>query len=149
MKRKLSHEDKPARAADADHLVERPLDVLETRKHLEHGVCDDDIEEGSEQAILTLVASSNYVLGVTISGTVTIADDDIADVLFVETGGTTNVTETGTTDTYTIELASEPTEPVSMNRMKLIGMIMHMKNRLHLMIPGVSSGYVMYWSRCY
>lgn len=44
---------------------------------------------------------------------VSITDNDTAGVLFTQTGGSTVVTEGGLPDTYTLELRSQPTAPVT------------------------------------
>ena len=78
---------------------------------------NDDVP-GDRTATVTHTAAStdgNYE-GVAISiasVTVTVTDDDTANFNFAETDGGTMVAELGGTDTYTVELATEPTHEVT------------------------------------
>ncbi len=66
--------------------------------------------------MITQTATSADALynGIAIAGvTATIADNDTAGVTVTETDGTTDVTEGGATDTYTVVLHSQPTANVT------------------------------------
>jgi len=77
-------------------------------------VVDDAIAEGSETATLTLSnPSSGIALGSTTTQNITITDNDTAGVNITQSGGSTNVTEGGATDTYTVVLTSQPTHDVT------------------------------------
>ncbi len=87
---------------------------------------EDDMNVTSETVTVSIPASStgsapkltatNLAGGATGSrtgnGQITISDDDSAGVTLVESGNSTTVNENGTTDTYTLVLASEPTHNV-------------------------------------
>ncbi len=79
---------------------------------------NDDIDEDSEDSIITHTATSsdsNYNAISVDSVTTAVTDNDTADINISESGGGTDVTEGGTTDTFTIVLASEPTSSVSVD----------------------------------
>jgi hypothetical protein len=72
---------------------------------------NDALDDGDQNYTLTLTPTSgdstyNALSAQTI--TVTNSDNDAAAVVITEIGGTTVVSETGATDTYTIQLASQP-----------------------------------------
>ena len=83
---------------------------------------NDDIDEGDETIdwSLTNPSDTNYITvgdadgGTTTQSahTYTITDDDTAGVTITESAASTDVTEGGATDTYTVELDSEPTGDV-------------------------------------
>ncbi len=77
---------------------------------------DDFVFEGSETSIVTHTATSPDTLynNITIDPvSVTITDNDVADVTVTQSGGTTDVTEdSGGTDTYQLVLTSIPTATV-------------------------------------
>lgn len=78
---------------------------------------DDAIAEGAHTSTITHTAASsdtNYN-GISIGNVVaSVTDNDTAGVTIVESGGSTNVSETGpTSDTYTIVLTSQPTASVT------------------------------------
>ena len=77
---------------------------------------DDFVFEGSETSIVTHTAASFDSLynNITIDPvSVTITDNDVADVTVTQSGGTTDVTEdSGGTDTYQLVLTSMPTATV-------------------------------------
>ena len=77
---------------------------------------DDEIAEGNHTGSITNTAASadgNYD-GIGIAGvTANITDNDNASVTITESGGSTNVTEGGATDTYTVVLTSEPIDIVT------------------------------------
>ena len=76
-------------------------------------VVNDSIDESNETIIVTISNPSNSTLGTNTAHTYTITDDDTAGVTVTESGGSVNVTEGSTTDTYTVVLASQPTSSVS------------------------------------
>ncbi|AFY47683.1 CARDB domain-containing protein,putative collagen-binding protein,Calx-beta domain-containing protein,subtilase family protease [Nostoc sp. PCC 7524] len=76
-------------------------------------IIDDAVVEGNETLSISLGASSSYELGDITTATVTIVDNDIASVTITESDGSTNVTEGGATDSYTVVLTSQPTADVS------------------------------------
>ncbi|MCL4301305.1 MAG: hypothetical protein KJ077_36725 [Anaerolineae bacterium] len=74
---------------------------------------DDSIDDDGETVQLNLAAGAGYSLGAPATATQTIADNDTRGVTVVESGGSTNVTEGGITDTYTIQLDTIPTATVT------------------------------------
>jgi hypothetical protein len=56
--------------------------------------------------------ASAVVAGTPTTHTLTILDNDVAGVVIVQPGGSTNVTEGGNSDSYTIALSSQPTADV-------------------------------------
>ncbi|OCR02748.1 hypothetical protein BCD67_17930 [Oscillatoriales cyanobacterium USR001] len=77
-------------------------------------VVDDASVEGAETATLTLSnPSAGMTLGTTTTQNVTIADNDSPGVTITESAGSTNVTEGGATDTYTVVLNTQPTANVT------------------------------------
>ncbi len=85
----------------------------ETSKTVAIPIVNDAIAEGNETFTLNLGTSSDYQLGDISTTTVTIIDNDTAGVTITQSGGTTNVTEGGATDTYTVALTSQPTADVN------------------------------------
>jgi large repetitive protein len=76
----------------------------------------DDIAEGTHSSAIAHDVTSGdayYHAMMVADMPVTILDDDVNGVLFAQTGGTTNVTETGDTDTYSVRLSSEPLAAVT------------------------------------
>lgn len=77
---------------------------------------DDDVAEGGHSGTITHTASSgdaNYD-GIAITDvSVTVTDDDSAGISITESDGSTNVSEDGVSDTYTVVLTSEPTNSVT------------------------------------
>ncbi|MCK6624302.1 MAG: hypothetical protein L6R45_03910 [Anaerolineae bacterium] len=74
---------------------------------------DDQVDDDGETVQFNLAAGSGYTLGATSTATLTIADNDTRGVTITESGGSTNVTEGGATDTYTIRLDTVPTATVT------------------------------------
>lgn len=77
---------------------------------------DDFVVEGPHTGTITHTAASAdpiYNGFVIASVTANITDNDTAGVVITESGGTTNVTEGGATDTYTVVLKSSPASPVT------------------------------------
>ena len=80
---------------------------------------NDHVDDGTQTYSITLASSStdtNYgsdtvVADVTVS--VTTTDDDTTGITFAHSGGSTQVTEAGGTDTFTVKLNSEPTANVT------------------------------------
>ncbi len=76
-------------------------------------VVDDALVESDETVIITMGAPINALAGATIVHTATITNNDTANVSLVESGGSTDVAETGpTSDSYTVVLDTEPTANV-------------------------------------
>ncbi|MGF1989150.1 MAG: VCBS domain-containing protein [Nostoc sp. ZfuVER08] len=77
---------------------------------------EDFIAQGDRTVTVSIQVSSSTGLNIPSSSfSVTIADDDTAGVIITESGGSTFVTEAGTTDTYTVVLTSQPTANVTVN----------------------------------
>jgi len=78
---------------------------------------DDAIAEGAHTSTITHAAASADTIynGISIVNVVAnVVDNDMASVVIVQSGGSTDVSETGpTSDTYTIVLNSEPTANVT------------------------------------
>ncbi|MCY4280164.1 MAG: hypothetical protein OXC59_05560, partial [Acidimicrobiaceae bacterium] len=75
---------------------------------------DDDLDEDSESLVLELhTLPSGYTTGTPSAAAVTIADDDTAGVTITESSGDTTVAESSGSDTYTVELDSQPTHDVT------------------------------------
>ena len=75
-------------------------------------IINDQIDEPDETIILTLSAPTYATIGSNTSTTYTITDNDTAGVTIVESSGSTNVTEGGATDSFTVVLTSAPTSTV-------------------------------------
>ena len=78
---------------------------------------DDNIIDGTITSTITIAVDDansdndfDPVANQTVSATTT--DDDVAGFTVVESGGSTSVAETGTTDTFTIVLNAQPTSDV-------------------------------------
>ncbi|MFO0780429.1 MAG: choice-of-anchor Q domain-containing protein [Candidatus Gracilibacteria bacterium] len=79
---------------------------------------DDLIAEGNHTGIIShsSVSSDPNYSGLVVSNlSVNIADNDAAGVLIQESGGSTDISETGTLDTYNVVLSSLPTADVTVN----------------------------------
>ncbi|MCB1144266.1 MAG: hypothetical protein KDK54_18585 [Leptospiraceae bacterium] len=78
---------------------------------------DNALVDGNRTATISHTSTSTSTLfnGLTASLSLTIQDDDTASVLITESGGSTNVTEGGATDTYTVVLSHAPTADVTIN----------------------------------
>ncbi|MBU44411.1 MAG: hypothetical protein CMN76_14415 [Spirochaetaceae bacterium] len=77
---------------------------------------DDAIAEGPHSGTLThsvASADASYSALTIADINVTITDNDTAGISLVESGGSTDTTEAGATDTYTLVLNSEPTANVT------------------------------------
>jgi len=70
----------------------------------------DDYDDDDQAYVLTLTPSGDTTYAALPAQTITVTntDDDAAAVVITQSGGTTVVHETGTTDSYTIQLASRP-----------------------------------------
>jgi fibronectin type 3 domain-containing protein len=77
---------------------------------------NDSVAEGNHTGTITHTVSStdgNYS-GISVAGvTVYITDNDTPGVQITQSGGSTNVTEGGATDSYTVVLSSQPTANVT------------------------------------
>lgn len=79
---------------------------------------DDAIDEGTHTGTIThSVSGANYQNATAASITAQIGDNDTRGVLIAESGNSTTVSESGTTDQYTIVLQSQPTGTVSIQVM--------------------------------
>ncbi|MBX7147565.1 hypothetical protein K1X76_00645 [bacterium] len=79
---------------------------------------DDALNEGAHTDTITYAISSadnNYDTLTGTAITANITDNDTPGVTITETSGSTSVTEGGSTDTYTIVLASQPTDDVTIS----------------------------------
>ncbi|HVF35034.1 MAG TPA: zinc-dependent metalloprotease family protein [Candidatus Saccharimonadia bacterium] len=77
---------------------------------------DDAVAEGAHSGTITHTASGGGYTGVAVAGvTATIGDNDTAGVTLVQSGGSTIVAEGGSTDTYTLQLTSQPTGTVTIS----------------------------------
>ncbi len=74
---------------------------------------NDAVAEGTHIGSVSHSGAGGGYTGVSISGrSATITDDDTAGVTLTQSGGTTVVAESGTTDAYTVVLTSQPTANV-------------------------------------
>ncbi|WP_039962012.1 beta strand repeat-containing protein, partial [Kamptonema sp. PCC 6506] len=77
-------------------------------------VVNDAVAEGTETATLTISnPSANIALGSTTTQNIAITDNDTASVNITQSSGSTNVSEGGATDSYTVVLNSQPTANVT------------------------------------
>ncbi|NER36457.1 MAG: hypothetical protein F6J93_21145 [Oscillatoria sp. SIO1A7] len=77
---------------------------------------DDSVIDASETVELALVDGSGYTVStVSNSANLAIADNDSAGITITQSGGNTNVTEGGATDTYDISLDTIPSNPVTIS----------------------------------
>ncbi|MEG4442456.1 Calx-beta domain-containing protein, partial [Microcoleus sp. AT9_B4] len=79
---------------------------------------DDSLAEGNHNSTISYTASSSDVNYDAISitpVTANITDNDTANVNITQSGGSTNVSEGGVTDSYTVVLNSQPTNDVTIN----------------------------------
>ncbi|MCA8995749.1 MAG: hypothetical protein KDA80_02160 [Planctomycetaceae bacterium] len=74
---------------------------------------DDDLDDGTQ----TVTISASAGAFVSASQKIDVNDDDTAGLIVLESGGSTQVAEGGTTDTYTVALATEPTDNVQVQIM--------------------------------
>lgn len=76
---------------------------------------DDQIDDDGETVRLTLDSGLGYSLGAAATAAQTIADNDTRGLSISESGSSTTVTEGGAADTYTIQLATIPTDTVTLS----------------------------------
>ncbi len=76
---------------------------------------DDSVAQGTQSVGVSLLASSNDsgYAGYDLEVPVNITDNDSAGVIVTQSGGSTDITEGGATDTYTLRLNSQPTADVT------------------------------------
>lgn len=99
-------------ASNSGRLTWAPNEA-NTSRAIVVSITDDRIDESDESFNITLSNPSGAAIsdGVKV---VTIIDNDTAGVIITESGSGTNVTEGGSTDTYTIRLDTIPTAPVNL-----------------------------------
>lgn len=79
---------------------------------------DDDLIEGTHGSLISYSVSSSDAAydGYSLADLdVNVLDDDAAAVMIVESGGVTEITENGATDSYDVVLAAQPTATVNVN----------------------------------
>lgn len=77
-------------------------------------IANDALAEGTETAVIAISnPSGGIVLGTTTTQNITITDDDVAGLTLSKT--TASVSETGTTDTFTVQLNTQPASDVVLN----------------------------------
>ncbi|MEG4806375.1 choice-of-anchor Q domain-containing protein, partial [Microcoleus sp. F8-D1] len=77
-------------------------------------IVDDALAEGTETATLTISnPTSGIALGSTTTQNIAITDNDLAGVTISQSGNSTDITEGGATDSYTVVLNSQPTANVT------------------------------------
>ena len=82
---------------------------------------DDNVQDGSNTTVITIAPNAGLTCDPDYDGiastthTVTTTDDDTAGFTVSESGGSSSTSETGTTDTFTVVLNSEPTSNVRMS----------------------------------
>ncbi|MGH7145389.1 MAG: hypothetical protein ACREJ2_14865 [Planctomycetota bacterium] len=77
---------------------------------------DDNIAEGLHNSTIAHTAASldPFYNGIAIPNVIAhVTDNDFPAVVITESGSSTDVTEGGATDTYTLQLATQPTAPVT------------------------------------
>ena len=94
-----------------------PLDIIfdpgETSKTVAIPINDDSIAESSETIALSVASVSNATIGATATTTLTIADNDSAGFMLSRSSAT--VSESGSTEQFTLTLNSEPLSDVVFN----------------------------------
>ncbi|WP_159293787.1 S8 family serine peptidase [Microcystis aeruginosa] len=79
-------------------------------------VIDDTLVEGTETAILTVLAGTGYTVGSAASATVNIADNDVPDLPIIDLSANQTVVEGITSPqnvTYTVTLSSDSTDTIT------------------------------------
>jgi hypothetical protein len=86
-----------------------------THQHVTVQAVNDIVVEGSHTTniIHTCASSDGGYNALTDSASVNITDNDTGSLVIVESGGSTNVTEGGATDTYTVALGKQPASNVT------------------------------------
>lgn len=75
---------------------------------------DDPVTDGDQTTTITLTAAGDIAyIGMVATVIVTNADDEMAGLTVVESGGSTMTSEDGTTDDFTVVLDAQPTLPVT------------------------------------
>ncbi len=104
-----------AGAGTSIQLVFTPSNALTSQTVTAHAV-DDLVSEGEHVGLITHTVNSSDTDydGLSASNVIaSISDNDTAGITLIQTNGSTNVTEGGATDTYTVVLDSIPTSDVS------------------------------------
>ncbi|MEM7647917.1 MAG: Ig-like domain-containing protein [Cyanobacteria bacterium P01_A01_bin.70] len=86
----------------------------EASQTVDIGLIDDNASEGNETLVLSLQNPTGGDLGTQTTTTLTIVDNDSPGFTIVESGGTTQVDESGTTDTFTVVLNAQPLSDVEL-----------------------------------
>jgi hypothetical protein len=76
---------------------------------------DDDIDDGDIEVTINHSASGGGYGGLSANVTVTVQDNDGPGFTIIQSDGSTAVSESGTTDSYTVALDSEPTAEVTIS----------------------------------
>ncbi len=103
-------------ATDPDDYTETGLSIaipaLSTTGTVTLTGVNDAFAEGPETIIVDIASVTNGTESGTQQVTATITDDDVVGITINESSGTTSVSETGTTDSFTVVLKSQPTTNV-------------------------------------
>ncbi|MGD1939880.1 MAG: Calx-beta domain-containing protein [Leptolyngbyaceae cyanobacterium] len=86
----------------------------EASKTVDITLIDDNATEGDETLVLSLQNPTGGNLGTQTTTTLNIADNDSPGFTVIESGGTTQVDESGTTDTFTVVLNTQPLSDVEL-----------------------------------
>jgi hypothetical protein len=76
---------------------------------------DDDVDDGDIEVTINHSASGGGYDGISANVTVTVQDNDGPGFTIIQSDGSTAVSESGTTDSYTVVLDSEPTADVTIS----------------------------------
>ncbi|WP_204140681.1 Calx-beta domain-containing protein [Halomicronema sp. CCY15110] len=87
----------------------------EASQTVDIALIDDKATEGDETLVLSLQNPTGGNLGPQTTTTLNIADNDSPGFTIIESGGTTQVDESGTTDTFTVVLNSQPLSDVKLS----------------------------------
>ena len=103
-------------ATEADYTLENGTLTIEAGDESENititSIVNDFLDENDETVILTLSNPVNATLGSNTTHTYTINDDDVTGFFFAETDGDTKVFESGTNDSFTVQLDVIPSSNV-------------------------------------
>ncbi len=110
-------------------------------------VIDDTLVEGTETAILTVLAGTGYTVGAAASATVNIADNDVPNLPIIDLSANQTVVEGITSPqnvTYTVTLSSDSTDTITVqyatgNNTAIAGSDYTATNGTLTFVPGVTS----------